>query len=104
MNEIQSKQVEMHKNLFDRCQAAIEGQFYLEAMFLEYAAIEGRLEVILGLLGTPCDKNLEGELRHRVNISDRIQCLKKARKSLPVFEKTKLEKISLTKNQCLHNG
>lgn len=91
MDEIQSKQVEMHKDLFDRCQDAINSQFYLEAVFLEYAAIEGRLEVILGLLDAPCNKNLDSNLRRRVNISNRIQCLKKARKNLIVFEKTKLE-------------
>ena len=44
---IENKQVEMHKNFFDKCHVAIENGFFLEAVFIEYAAIEGRLEIIL---------------------------------------------------------
>ena len=101
MDEIKKKQVEMHKDFFDRCQAAIDNQFYLEAIFLEYAALEGRLEVILGVLGAPCNRNLTSSQRCLVNISSRVQCLKKARKTLPVFEKTKLEKSFFDKNSKL---
>lgn len=51
MNEEQEKQVKMHRDLFDRCNAAIENKCYLEAVMLEYAAMEGRFEVMLGVLG-----------------------------------------------------
>ena len=52
--EDKAKQVSMHKNFFDKVDAAIEGGFYLEAVFREYAAIESRLEALLGVLGAPC--------------------------------------------------
>lgn len=82
----------MHKNFFDRAQAAVDSGYFLEAIFLEYAAIEGRLEVILGILGLPCNKDLEPGIRKDIKISARIQCLNKFLKQCPsVFEKTKLE-------------
>ena len=91
MNETQFKQVEMHKDFFDRCKEAIDNRFYLEAIFLEYAAIESRLESILGIIGASCNKNLDNAQRTLIKISNRIICLKKARKNLPIFEKSKLE-------------
>ena len=103
MDEIKIKQVAMHKDFFDRCQAAIDNNFYLEALFLEYAAIEGRLEVILGVLGAPCNNKLPDDLRVRINVSHRIQCLKKVRKSSRVFENTKLEKNFFDKKHNLMN-
>ena len=90
MDEIKKRQVEMHTNFFDRCESAIQNQFYLEAILLEYAAMESRLEAMLGILGAPCNKNLKAEQRAKVNISKRIECLKKARTNSPIFEKTKL--------------
>jgi hypothetical protein len=103
MDEIKKRQVEMHTNFFDRCQAAIDSKFYLEAIFLEYAAIEGRLEVILGVLGAPCNKTLPGDLRSRINISNRITCLKKLRKNSLVFQSTKLEIDFFDKKRKLLN-
>ena len=80
----------MHKNFFNRCEAALNNQFYLEAIFLEYAALESRLESILGILGAPCNKTLDPNQRNKVNISRRIECLKRIRRNNPIFEKTKL--------------
>ena len=90
MNETQAKQVIMHKDFFDRCQFAIDNGFYLEAIFLEYAAIEGRLEVILGVLGSPCNKMLDSNIRKKINISERVKCCKRV-VHRPVFEKSKLD-------------
>lgn len=91
--ELRKKQSEMHANYFDRAKDAIDSGYYLEAMFLEYAAIEGRLEVILGRLGLPCSMELQPELRNKINISTRISCLNKIReKNLLIFNNTKLEK------------
>lgn len=103
MDEIKTKQVEMHKDFFDRCQAAIDSNFYLEAIFLEYAAIEGRLEVILGMLGAPCNKYLDSKTRCRINISRRIECLRKTRRELAIFEKTKLPITFFDKKSKLLN-
>lgn len=75
-NEIKNKSVSVHKSFFDRARAAFDNGYYLEAAMYEYAAIEGRLEVICGLLGCPCNKNLPPETRSMIKISHRIKCLK----------------------------
>lgn len=80
----------MHKNFFDCCENAIKNEFYMEAILMEYAAIESRLEVMLGLIGMPCNKFIEDKERKKVQISHRISCVKKFRKNSPLFEKTKL--------------
>ena len=83
-------QTEMHKDFFDRCRYAIENGFYIEAVLMEYAAIEGRLEVIMGVFGLPCNKNLPDNMRKRINISDRIECLRFLQKNNKVFENSRL--------------
>ena len=85
-------QRKMHQDFFDRCLSAIEHGFYMEAILMEYAALEARLEVILGMLGLPCNKFLPDKDRKDVFISHRIQCLKKIRKNTSVFSGTKLPK------------
>ena len=80
----------MHQNFFDRCAKAIKNEFYMEAILMEYAAIESRLEVMLGLIGMPCNKFLEAPERKKIQISHRILCAKKFRKNYPLFENTKL--------------
>lgn len=66
----------MHRDFFIRAENAISNRFYLEAVFLEYAAIESRLEVILGILGMPCNKAIDLIIRRRINISTRVECLR----------------------------
>ena len=96
---IKKQQVDMHSDYFVRAENAVENRFYFEAIFLEYAAIEGRLEVILGVLGLPCNKDLPKEKRKLVNISDRIECLRKYRNINPdVFMRTKLPKYFFTRH------
>lgn len=73
MNQEQTKQVIMHKDFFDKCQFAIDNQFYIEAILLDYAAIESRLEAICGIVGLPCGKNCL--YRKEIAISSRIKCL-----------------------------
>ncbi len=81
----------MHKDFFDRCREAIEMEYYLEAIFMEYAAIESRMEVLLGVLGLPCNKFLDGKDRKSVQISHRIHCAKIIFKQSGAFKNTKLE-------------
>ncbi len=101
---IKKRQVDMHRDFFSRAEYAVENRFYLEAIFLEYAAIEGRLEVILGVLGFPCNKELADEKRKHVNISDRIECLRKYRNNNPdVFKRTKLPNNYFTKHGKLQS-
>ena len=81
--ETRNKSAGVHKNFFDRAQGAIENGYYLEAVMYDYAAIEGRLEVICGLLGCPCNKELDPITRSNIKISHRIKCLKALYKKHP---------------------
>ena len=92
-----AKQVAMHKSMFDRSREAIDQGFYLEAVFIEYAAIESRLEVMLGVLGAPCNRYLPPEERKKYNISQRVACLKRVFDSNEsIFGKSKLTKKDFT--------
>lgn len=66
----------MHKDFFDQCRLAIDEGFYMEAILTEYAAMESRMEIILGVVGLPCSKQLENSMRSSINISHRIRCVK----------------------------
>ena len=74
MNEKEQKQVKMHADFFDRCKEAIQNEFYFEAVLMEYAAIEARLESICGVVGLPCGKDCP--YRRDIKISSRISCLR----------------------------
>lgn len=97
MNETQSRQVEMHKNFFDRCQLACDHGFYMEAILMEYAAVESRLEILLGVVGLPCNKYLDDTMRIKINISQRTTCLEHAVKNNPAFQSSKLNKAFFKK-------
>lgn len=84
------KQIEMHMDFFDKTTFAIANGYYLEAMFREYAAIEGRLEILLGVLGAPCNKHLPFNQRKDMKISHRITCLSKWYKNSSDIGKTKI--------------
>ena len=86
------KQVAMHTDFFDCTKLAIENGFYLEAIFREYAAIEGRLESLLGVIGAPCNKELPDTLRKDIKISHRITCVSKLYKNNSNIGNTKLTK------------
>ena len=86
------KQRIMHKDFFDRSQLAIDQGFYLEAICMEYAAMEGRLEVLLGVLCAPCNHKLPDTERKKFQISHRIVCLEKTYTELDLFENSKLNK------------
>jgi hypothetical protein len=76
-DNLAKKQAIMHQNFFDKTKEAADNGFYLEAIFREYAAIEGRLEVMCGVLGLPCNKDLDDKKRKDIKISHRVECLKK---------------------------
>ncbi len=73
MDEREKKQVEMHADFFDRCKVTLDQGFYLEAIFMEYAAMEARLESICGVAGLPCGRDCN--YRKDIKISHRIECL-----------------------------
>lgn len=91
--EQKKKQVEMHTDFFDAVDKAIENGFYLEAIFREYAAIESRLEVLLGVLGSPCGKKvLTDNQRKDVMVSHRVSCVERIYKSNYDIGNAKLDK------------
>ena len=97
MKDIEQKAVDMHRNFFDKTQFAIDNGFFIEAISMEYAAIESRLESICGQMGLPCGQKCPN--RKDIKISQRIECLRKNRnKNFAVFETTKLPKNFFTKN------
>lgn len=100
--ELRKKQAIMHKNFFDKCQFAIDNGFYLEAIFLEYAAIEGRLEIICGVLGLPCNKDLTPQKRKDIKISKRIECINKVKNANEeLFKNTNLDSCFFTNKGVL---
>ena len=106
------KRVIMHRDMFVRMDAGIKEGFYLESIFCEYAAIEGRLEVICGLLGCPCNQYIEDDIRKSINISHRVKCLQKLYKKHLVCQDSKckitndvwkrLEKWNRNRNIYVH--
>ena len=68
-------QREMHKDFFDRCRNAIDNGCYFEAVLMEYASIEARLEVIMGVIGLPCNKQLSSKERQSIIICHNGYCL-----------------------------
>lgn len=92
MENTKKQQYEMHKDFFDRCKFAIDNGFYMEAILMEYVAIESRLEILLGVAGLPCNKFLDNNIRKDINISHRIECANYIFKNSKVFDKTKLDK------------
>lgn len=103
-------QKEMHKDFFDRCNVAIEQGFYMEAILMEYASIESRMEVLLGVLGLPCNKFQPDNIRKSIQISHRIKCVASLRKQSEVFENSKLSnrffdsllKWTVKRNEYIH--
>ena len=87
---ISEQQRRMHKNFFDHCSDAIEQGYYLEAILMEYAAMEGRLETVLGVLGAPCNNKLPPKERNKFQISHRVACLKKLLKNEEIADNSKL--------------
>lgn len=95
MSAVDQKTVDMHRNFFDKTQFAIDNGFFIEAISLEYAAIESRLESICGQLELPCGQKCPN--RKDIKISQRIECLRKNRiLNTVVFETTKLPKRFFT--------
>lgn len=92
IKNLPEEQMRMHKDFFDKCNDAVANGFYLEALFLEYAALEGRLEVMLGVLGLPCNKEQPHSIRKSIQISHRLTCLDNLQKSTDLFAKSKLPK------------
>ncbi|MBR3098186.1 MAG: hypothetical protein IKH18_01250 [Clostridia bacterium] len=102
MTEVENNLVKMHTDFFIRCEYAIQNGYYLEAILMEYAAIESRLESVCGVLGLPCGQRCR--CRKDVKISTRIECLRAYRnKNRNIFSKSKLPNHFFTDKGELRN-
>ena len=81
----------VHKGFFNRCKEAIDHKFYFEALCMEYAAIEGRMKVIMSLLNMPCSNCSEVTYK-RLSLNNKLLCLNSFIGSSPIFIGTKLTK------------
>ena len=89
---------EVHKNFFDRTQFAINNQFYLEAILLEYSAMETRLRVILGLFDMPCSACEDTDITNRIGLQTKLKCFKHCMDENPdFFAKSKINRTTLKK-------
>lgn len=88
----------VHKDFFDRCKSAIDQQFYLEAILLEYSAMETRLHVILGLFNMPCSLCEDTEITNRIGLQTKIRCFKNCvDNNQEFFKKSKIDRVMLSK-------
>ena len=78
---------DVHNEFFERCQLAIDNGFYLEAILLEYSAMEARMKVIMSILGKPCSLCEENEITNRIGLATKIKCLKSFADNNPKFYK-----------------
>ncbi len=66
----------VHKDFFDKCNTAIANEYYLEAIIMEYAAMESRMNVIMSLLGKPCSLCKDTTITHRIGLQNKLKCFK----------------------------
>ena len=92
----------VHKDFFDKCQFAIDQGFYLEAMVMEYSAIENRMKIIMGIVGMPCTKCDDTNITYSIGLNKKIGCLRCFLSNKEVFEKSKLTtgKLNQLKDWC----
>lgn len=77
MNKEQGERARLvHKDFFDKCNFAIENGFYLEAMCMEYASIEGRMTRIMKIFGFPCGLKKECDEMPDISVNQKLGCLK----------------------------
>ena len=77
-----------HKDYHTRSKEAVNTKHYLEALCLEYSAMESRVASILKMLGMPCG-DLNNKDTFDIGIHVKLNCLKKCLKD-DIFKKSKL--------------
>ena len=84
-----------HKDFFDRCKIALDNGYYLEAMFMEYSAIEGRFKKIFSLLNFDCAGDYDS--KHSIGLGIKLSCLKRLMENDALFEKSYLSPSMISK-------
>lgn len=80
----------VHKDFFDKCRNAIDNGFYLEALCMEYNAIESRAIVIMKLLEMPCGIYKDDIKAHSIGLATKLLCIRDFMDDETIFSKTKL--------------
>lgn len=68
----------VHKSYFDKTKYAIDNGFYLEALCMEYASMEGRMKVLMREMGMECGIKKSAKDHPDVPLKRRFVCLKRA--------------------------
>ncbi len=88
----------VHQDFFDKCQFAIDNKFYLEAIFMEYAAMEGRVKVIFSMLKTPCGMCENPSIYNRIGLQTKLGCLRNyIENGHPLFKNSVLSRSKITR-------
>ena len=87
----------VHKDFFDRCQFAIDQGFYLEALAMEYSAIEGRVKVIMSIIGMPCSLCEDTSITYEIGLTKKLGCLRQYLQNDVIFGNSKLTPTTITK-------
>ena len=92
MNQEQRENARLvHKDFFDKCKTAIDNGYYLEAIIMEYAAMEARMNVIMSLFEKPCSLCKDTTITHRIGLQNKMKCFKEMIKSNnELFAKSKI--------------
>lgn len=99
MNKEQGERARLvHKDFFDKCNFAIENGFYLEAMCMEYAAIEGRMTRIMMIFGFPCGLKKECDEMPDVSVNQKLGCLKNFLFDKNIFKDSYFDNAEEVKN------
>ena len=110
------KSHKIHKKHFALSKNAIEKGFYLEALVLEYAYIETRVNKIMETLEMPCAliKDIQFDLYRQIGLVSKLICLASIYSENvdnPIFEKAKMNSSDFKKtkdwchsrNERIHN-
>ena len=110
VDKMQQKQI--HAQFYDRCKKAIDEGYYLEAMLLEYAYMEARVNRIMEVLNMPCALVQDTDIYRGIGLNRKVSCLKKFLKAdNKVLEKSHLKNKTLNdikawcnrRNDRIHN-
>ncbi len=66
----------VHASFFDKTEEAIERGYYLEAMCMEFSAIEARMTVIMRELGLQCGEKKTSPQHPDIPLKKKFQCLR----------------------------
>ena len=90
----------VHKDFFDRCRTAIVNGYYLEAIIMEYAAMEARMNIIMSLLGKPCSLCKDPKIVHNIGLKNKLECLAEIMdQNKELFETSKMPRSKVKRMQ-----